>query len=100
MTPLEPLAIDADGASAMVGLSRSGWFKLASQGGVPRPRRIGRRVLYDIEELRQWWAAGCPTQERWEAIQQAASKSPATGLEHGGVRGKVEPNRGPKVPRP
>lgn len=81
---VEPLAIDADGAAAMVGLSRSGWFKLAAQGGVPRPRRLGRRVLYDLSELKQWWGAGCPSQERWEAIKQAALKSSVTGLEHGG----------------
>lgn len=67
--PPAPLATDAVGAAAMFGLSRAMWFKLASTGRVPRPRRLGRRVLYDIAELRAWWGAGAPAREVWDAMR-------------------------------
>lgn len=72
---IEPLAVDARGAAALFGLGRTCWFKLASSGRVPRPRRLGRRVLYDIAELRAWWAAGAPARDAWDAMRERALKS-------------------------
>jgi predicted DNA-binding transcriptional regulator AlpA len=51
----------------MYGLSRGGWLKLHREGKVPRPKRLGRRVLWDREELKDWWAAGAPDLASWES---------------------------------
>jgi predicted DNA-binding transcriptional regulator AlpA len=64
---LQPLAVDARAAAALFGLGRSSWFKLVSAGRTPRPRRLGRRVLYDVAELKDWWAAGAPARDIWES---------------------------------
>lgn len=69
---IEPLAVDGRGAGGMFCLGRSTWAKLVSAGRVPRPRRLGRRVLWDTGELREWWAAGAPSCETWEAMKSAA----------------------------
>ncbi len=37
-----------------------------NSGKMPRPIRIGQRVLWGYEELRAWVAAGCPVQEDWK----------------------------------
>jgi predicted DNA-binding transcriptional regulator AlpA len=41
-------------------------------GKLPRPVRIGGRVLWSVTELRAWLAAGCPDRETWELMKQAA----------------------------
>jgi hypothetical protein len=68
------LAVDARGAAAMFGLSRAGWLKLRSQGRTPEPRRLLRRVLWDTQELREWWSAGAPSRDEWEASRKGGSE--------------------------
>ena len=67
---VEPFAIDGDAAAALFGIGRSTWFKLRAAGRTPRPRRLGRRVLFDVAELKAWWAAGAPALDEWEAMQK------------------------------
>lgn len=64
-----PLAVDARDAAALFGLGRSTWLKLQAAGRIPRPRRLGRRVLWDTAELRAWWEAGAPAREAWDAMR-------------------------------
>lgn len=40
----------ADGAK-LLGISRSGFLKFVKIGRLPRPTRLGRRVLWDTAEL-------------------------------------------------
>lgn len=40
----------ADGAK-LLGISRSGFLKFVKSGRLPRPTRLGRRVLWDVSEL-------------------------------------------------
>lgn len=40
----------ADGAK-LLGISRSGFLKFVKIGRLPRPTRLGRRVLWDASEL-------------------------------------------------
>ena len=68
-TQIDALAIDGDTAAAMFGIGRSTWFKLRAAGRTPRPRRLGRRVLFDVAELKAWWAAGAPALDEWESIR-------------------------------
>ncbi len=65
---MTPLAVNASGAAALCGVSRSMWLKLSSQGAVPAPVRLGRRTLWRVADLDAWLAAGCPSAERWREM--------------------------------
>lgn len=64
----DPLTLDAAGAAALVGVSRSLWYSLLAQGRTPVPLRLGRRTLWRKEELTAWVRAGCPRQESWKSV--------------------------------
>jgi predicted DNA-binding transcriptional regulator AlpA len=68
--PLPRLAVDAREAARLFGVSRAAWLKWRAAGRLPRPRRLGRRVLWDTRELAAWWAAGAPPPEDWERRQR------------------------------
>jgi len=65
----EPLLIGSSQAAAMCGVSRSTWWSLHSAGKVPVPVHLGGRTLWNIEELRRWVEMGCPSRERWTALE-------------------------------
>ncbi len=54
-----PLTLDATGASALVGISRSYWMRLVSEERTPKPIRLGRRVLWRRSDIEAWVANGC-----------------------------------------
>ena len=64
------LVVEAVQAARLCGVSRATWYSLRKAGRIPRPVRIGRRVLWRIEELREWMAAGCPPCSRWDAMKK------------------------------
>lgn len=66
---IEPLGVDAKGIPTVLPIARSTWLKWQSAGLIPRPRRIGRRVLWDVAELRAWFAAGAPSREAWDEMK-------------------------------
>jgi len=41
-------------------------MQLYAADRVPRPFRLGRRVLWRVEELNRWVAAGLPSAEQWQ----------------------------------
>jgi hypothetical protein len=66
---MEAIGVSAPNAAALLGISTSHFFGLLRAGRVgPEARRLGRRRLYDRDELLRWWAAGCPPRERWTKI--------------------------------
>lgn len=71
-TTLEPALVGAKGAAALTGVSRATWYRLRSSGRCPRPIRLGARVLWRVEELRDWVRAGCPGRARWEKMKEEA----------------------------
>ncbi|MCD8141155.1 MAG: helix-turn-helix domain-containing protein [Planctomycetaceae bacterium] len=72
MITSENLLMDANGAAALCGVSRSTWFKLAATGKLPRPIKLGRVTRWNREELQAWIAAGCPAREKWDNIRAKA----------------------------
>ncbi len=58
---LEPWAVNAASAANLLGISRAHFLRLRAAGNVPEPVRIGRRVLWRIDELRDWLESGCST---------------------------------------
>jgi predicted DNA-binding transcriptional regulator AlpA len=49
---VQPIAVDSDTAAAMLGgISRSTFLERVSRGTLPRPRKIGARSVWLVEEL-------------------------------------------------
>ena len=61
----EALLLPAAEAARLCGLALRTWRRFDSSGRVPMPVRIGRRVLWRSDELREWIASGCPSRSRW-----------------------------------
>ena len=72
-TLVNPLLKGDKHAAQSLGIGRSLFRKLNSSGLIPRPVRIGRRVLWRTQELEDWVRMGCPPRAQWEA-QKGASK--------------------------
>jgi predicted DNA-binding transcriptional regulator AlpA len=48
------------------------WWSLNTAGKTPLPVRLGRRTLWRAEELAEWCRAGCPSRDRWIAVNKGA----------------------------
>jgi len=60
------LLLDAAGAAAVLGLSRSAFYQLDVSGLVPGPVRLGTIRRWSRDELRRWVEEGCPPRTKWE----------------------------------
>jgi predicted DNA-binding transcriptional regulator AlpA len=67
---LPPLLVRRREAARLCGLSPASWDRLTSAGRTPAPIRLGSAVLWSVEELRAWIAAGCPDRQTWAAIRR------------------------------
>lgn len=56
------LLADVKDLKTLVGLSKTTIYALIKQGSFPKPKQVGRRSLWDVEDLRQW-VANLPRQE-------------------------------------
>jgi predicted DNA-binding transcriptional regulator AlpA len=54
--PLAIGALDTDQAAKLTGMGKSTLNKLRTKPGGPRYIKIGRRVLYTADSLREWLA--------------------------------------------
>ena len=68
MTP-EMILVDADALAEMLGISRRHLKRLEASGRLPAPIRLGRAVRWNLTEVREWAAAGCPGRARWEILR-------------------------------
>ncbi len=67
-TELSPtFTVGAAGAARMFSVSVRTWWRWNSSGKCPRPSRIGRCVLWRIEDLRRWASMGLPDRAEFEA---------------------------------
>jgi predicted DNA-binding transcriptional regulator AlpA len=44
-------------------------------GRLPSPIRIGGRVVWRVDEIRRWLAAGAPDRETWNVIRATHKKN-------------------------
>ncbi|MCK6498496.1 MAG: helix-turn-helix domain-containing protein [Nitrospira sp.] len=65
--------LDVRQSAALLGMSRSAFYRLHSSGKVPLPIRLGGIVRWRRAELLAWVAAGCPTRDRWDPKNLKAS---------------------------
>lgn len=63
-----PLTLSANDAAALLGIGKTTFWSLHNQGKLPKPVRLGRRVLWRRKELEAWLEADCPSRDRWEAM--------------------------------
>jgi predicted DNA-binding transcriptional regulator AlpA len=66
----QPLHIRDTEAAHLTGISRMLWHRLRVQGKVPRNVKLGRRVLWNRQEIIDWIAAKCPDRKTWEAMRK------------------------------
>lgn len=73
LAALEPVLIDARAAAAACGVARSTFLAWDASGMNPRPIRLGGRVLWSVDDLRRWAAAGCPGREEFERLKEGTA---------------------------
>jgi excisionase family DNA binding protein len=58
-------------AANRCGISRSTFYELISSGKTPLPIKLGKRVLFDIQELDEWIENKCPPRSKWDIMRNA-----------------------------
>lgn len=80
LAPVAPLAVDAEHAALLIGISRRTWDRMTSAGITPRPLELGGGLRrWSVVELARWVEHGCPTRERWESTKKARVGIGGTG---------------------
>jgi predicted DNA-binding transcriptional regulator AlpA len=70
----EPLLIPDTAAATLLGISRAHLHRLRVAGRFIEPIRLGRKLLFDRDELVAWKNARCPDLTTWRAMQAAAAR--------------------------
>ena len=61
------LAVGADEAAAMVGLSRRTWFRMMAEGSIPQSFKLGAKRVWRTADIELWVEQGFPNREEFEA---------------------------------
>jgi prophage regulatory protein len=69
-----PLVADAAALAILLTLSVRTIRTLDAAGKIPAPIRLGGRVVWLLDEIRAWLAAGAPDRKTWQARREAARK--------------------------
>jgi predicted DNA-binding transcriptional regulator AlpA len=69
--PAPSFLVNAREAARLCGVGRSLWLQLNSSGRTPAPIHLGRRILWNRDELIRWCGAGCQSRDRWETLKEA-----------------------------
>jgi hypothetical protein len=65
-----PLLVPDTTAAALVNVSRATLHRLRAAGKWgPEPVRLGRRLLFRLQEMCEWVDAACPIAEVWAAMR-------------------------------
>lgn len=67
-----PLAVDAKRLGAMLNLGLRTIRSHHACGKLPAPVRLGGRVLWNVAEIKEWLAAGCPDRATWTARKSSS----------------------------
>jgi predicted DNA-binding transcriptional regulator AlpA len=64
---IESLLLSAEDSAEMLGIGRTLFYAMHSSGRLgPIPIKLGRRTLWNRQELRDWVKAGCPARKLWQ----------------------------------
>jgi hypothetical protein len=70
----DKLLIDISDLSGLTSLSVRTLRRMDSCRDIPGRVRVGRRVLFQTEIIREWVRAGLPGSEQWAVLQKRNSK--------------------------
>ena len=70
----DTVLIDAKHAAEFMGIGKTTWYQLHSEGKVPEPIRLNKRVLWRRKELIAWSEQGCPNKQEWKRILESSAK--------------------------
>ena len=68
---LEPLLVSANELARLLGLSLRSIRAMDRAGRLPKPLRLGRRVVWRYGELRDWIGCGAPDRQTWARLRDA-----------------------------
>ena len=68
---LSPLVVDAKRLAKLLCAGVRTVRTWDAAGKLPAPLRIGGRVVWRVDEIRAWLAAGAPNRETWAAMRAA-----------------------------
>ena len=71
---LRPLAVCAKRLARLLSAGVRSVRAWDASGKLPRPVKIGGRVVWVVSEIRAWLEAGAPRRDEWEARKRAAGK--------------------------
>ena len=71
---LSPLVVDARRLAKLLCAGVRTVRTWDAAGKLPKPIRIGGRVVWRVAEIREWLAAGAPDRAAWEARKTAFKK--------------------------
>jgi predicted DNA-binding transcriptional regulator AlpA len=63
-----PALIDVDEVGAITSFCPKTIRRMADSGRLPRPIRLGRAIRWRRDEILRWIEAGCPSRDRWDAL--------------------------------
>jgi len=66
-----PLVVDARRLADLLSAGLRTVRSWSASGKLPAPIRIGGRVVWRVDEIRDWLDAGAPDRETWEARRAA-----------------------------
>lgn len=69
--PLPPLVVDARRLAKLLCAGVRTVRTWDAAGKLPKPLRLGGRVVWRVREIRAWLAAGAPDRSTWEAHKAA-----------------------------
>jgi prophage regulatory protein len=67
-----PLAISARELAGLLRISLRQTWRLNSAAKLPKPIRLGGSVRWNRQEVQDWFTAGCPERNVWEAKKGVA----------------------------
>lgn len=73
VAPDRAIAVDAEDAAALFGVSTRHFRRLVSCERAPRPIQLGAATRWRVDDLRAWAAGGCPDRAEFEESLAAAN---------------------------
>ena len=81
---IEPLVCGVTDLAIALGgkskpLSERTIYRLLDKGEIPKPIKIGRRIVWPVEMIKAWLAAGAPSAEEWDGMQSNRNRRRIAG---------------------
>jgi predicted DNA-binding transcriptional regulator AlpA len=65
----ENYLIDVKKLSKFLSIPQATIYEHNVMGKIPAPLKIGKKLLWRIDEIKEWLNAGAPGRQKWESIK-------------------------------